>query len=184
MTDKLFRVISFLIVAAGLALAAAPSAALADHCKGKHKNDLGCDTSGGKPPKDTEPANPVIAFATSRFSSDEIRVMDADGGNQTVVLDNPGGGASSSRRGRPTAVSLPFMQVRTSSDVLASGLSSSSIPPPTSGVHRLSWRARVAQRRRRPSARLKMALTTRWPILVASTPSRSLVGGLPRISSS
>ena len=81
------------ILAVALALMAAPNAALADHCKGKHKNDPGCEDSGGKPPKDTEPANPVIAFTlASQLTSGQhaIKVMDADGGNQTVVLDNLG----------------------------------------------------------------------------------------------
>jgi hypothetical protein len=47
MTDKISRAILSLLVAAGLALAAAPNAALAGHCKGKHKNDPGCDGGGG-----------------------------------------------------------------------------------------------------------------------------------------
>ena len=46
MTNKIFRALSFLIVAAGLVLAGAPGTALADHCKGKHKNDAGCDAGG------------------------------------------------------------------------------------------------------------------------------------------
>ncbi len=46
MTNKIFRALSFLIVAVGLALAGAPNVALADHCKGKHKNDAGCDGGG------------------------------------------------------------------------------------------------------------------------------------------
>ena len=44
--DKLFRVISFLIVAAGLALAGALTAAQAAHCKRKYKNDPGCSSGG------------------------------------------------------------------------------------------------------------------------------------------
>jgi hypothetical protein len=47
MTDKLFRVISFLIVAAGLVLAGASGTAQAGHCKGKHKNDPGCGGDDG-----------------------------------------------------------------------------------------------------------------------------------------
>ena len=44
--DKLFRVNSLPIAAAGLALAGAPNVALADHCKGKHKTDPGCSSGG------------------------------------------------------------------------------------------------------------------------------------------
>jgi len=36
-----------LAVAATMALAAAPESARADHCKGPHKNDLGCASGGG-----------------------------------------------------------------------------------------------------------------------------------------
>ncbi len=46
MTNKLIRVISFLFVAAGLALAGAPNTALADNCKDKHKNNPDCSSGG------------------------------------------------------------------------------------------------------------------------------------------
>ena len=51
---------------------------------------------GGKPPKDPGPANPVIAFNTSQVTAGfvqlggEIKVMDADGSSQTLVLDGEG----------------------------------------------------------------------------------------------
>ncbi len=47
MSAWMLRAFSTAIVAAGLALAGAPNAALADHCKGKHKNDPGCGGGGG-----------------------------------------------------------------------------------------------------------------------------------------
>ena len=61
----------------------------ADHCKGKHKKDDGCNSGGGgggKPPR--EPANPVIAFTVGGLG--EIKVMDADGGNQKSVVSGGG----------------------------------------------------------------------------------------------
>ncbi len=45
MSDWTLRAFSTVIVA-GLALADAPNAASADHCKGKPKNDPGCSSGG------------------------------------------------------------------------------------------------------------------------------------------
>jgi hypothetical protein len=47
MSDSSFRIIPILIVAFVFALAGAPNVAVADHCKGKHKNDPSCDSGGG-----------------------------------------------------------------------------------------------------------------------------------------
>lgn len=79
------------LLAAALGLMAAPASADCPHKD--NPNHKHCD-SGGKPPKDSGPANPVIAFNTGNiFAIYEIRVMDADGGNQTLVLGDVGGGS-------------------------------------------------------------------------------------------
>ena len=75
----------------------------ADHCKGKHKKDDGCNSGGGggggKPPKDDPPPpedfNPVIATwgehkGKGRVSG-IIMVMEADGSTKQVVVDTSDG---------------------------------------------------------------------------------------------
>ena len=90
---------TMLAAALGLALGlmAAPAGADCPHRDNPdHKHcDGGDGGDGGKPPKDSGPANPAIAFSTGHtWPIYEIKVMDADGGNQTSVLD---GGLASVR---------------------------------------------------------------------------------------
>jgi hypothetical protein len=47
MSDRFFRLVPFMIFAFVVGLVGAPNVALADHCKGNHKNDPGCDGGGG-----------------------------------------------------------------------------------------------------------------------------------------
>ena len=75
-----------LAAALGLALGLMAAPAGADCPHNDNPNHKHCG-GGGKPPKDSGPASPVIAFTTGHtFPIYEIKVMDADGGNQTVVL--------------------------------------------------------------------------------------------------
>jgi len=68
----------------------------ADHCKGKHKNDDGCNSGGGggggKPPKDDPPVqpNPVIVYQHTTNQGTHFIVADEDGGNNTVVYKGGG----------------------------------------------------------------------------------------------
>ena len=47
MSDSSFRKLSILIVAFVLALAGTSNVAVANHCKGEHKDDPGCSDDGG-----------------------------------------------------------------------------------------------------------------------------------------
>lgn len=50
----------------------------ANHCKGPHKNDPGCDSGGGG----SEPPNPAIVYV----SGNSIKVANADGSNQLTLV--------------------------------------------------------------------------------------------------
>ena len=56
--------------------------ALAHHCKGKHKNDPGCDGGGDPPPPSV--GNPGIV-AVDQGHKERMVVMDGDGGNLTEL---------------------------------------------------------------------------------------------------
>jgi hypothetical protein len=80
------------VLTTALSLMVGPASA---HCPHNgNENHKHCDTGGGGGGgNDPGPANPVIAFVeASQLTSGQhtIKAMDADGGNQTVVLDNLG----------------------------------------------------------------------------------------------
>ena len=62
--------------------------AVADHCKGKHKNDPGCDGGGGG--GEPAPVDPAIVFVavSSAGPYNELAVANADGINQTALLSS------------------------------------------------------------------------------------------------
>ena len=60
------------------------SPAEADHCKGQHKNDPGCDGGGGPPNNDPPPS--LARSAIVYVNGNSIKVADADGSNQTTLF--------------------------------------------------------------------------------------------------
>lgn len=53
----------------------------ADHCKGKHRNDPGCDGGGGEDPS----ANPALAWVSDSYYS--VNVIDVDGSNNRSIFN-------------------------------------------------------------------------------------------------
>ena len=58
----------------------------ADHCKGKHKNDPGCDGGGGEPPPVTDLSQELVTVQNPKNNASQIVVMNADRTNAQVVL--------------------------------------------------------------------------------------------------